>query len=286
MSAPSSASTMKWLAVATITNAIRNGYSSHSTRTTRVARQARERPADHQRERDVHRGHRRVRVEQRGHRRARVRDVHAGEVRDGVDEAPLGHEPRRRRREHDVADERDRHRDHEHVAHEVEGAVVAQVQVEQRGDRDRSSARSRTASWRAPSHVAARRPRLHARLDEQVQRRARSRSGRARARRRRWRRPRRDRARGGRRSRRREQRDLAQHVQPSVRQDARLQETSAGDHRAKPRRCSAAAGAVVEDAREREVDHDVQAARARPAPRPAARRARTHPCRSRAPSRG
>ena len=30
-----------------------------------------------------------------------------------------------------------------------------------------------------------------------------------------------------------EQRDLPQHVQPAVRQDARLQETSAGDHRVK-----------------------------------------------------
>ena len=69
-----------------------------------VLRQPRQRPADHQREGDVHRGHGRVRVEQRAHRGAGVRDVHAGEVRDAVDEAPLGHEARRRRREHDVAD--------------------------------------------------------------------------------------------------------------------------------------------------------------------------------------
>ena len=60
----------KWLAVTTITKAIRNG-NSQSTLTS-GARKQRQRPADHQRERDVHRGDRRVGVEQRASRRAGV----------------------------------------------------------------------------------------------------------------------------------------------------------------------------------------------------------------------
>ena len=60
---------MKWLAVATITNVIKNGYSSHSTLDDAIAREPRERPADHQREGDVHRGHGGIEV---GERRGRA----------------------------------------------------------------------------------------------------------------------------------------------------------------------------------------------------------------------
>src|ERR1700677_29710 len=58
-----------------------------------------------------------------------------------------------------------------------------------------------------------------------------------------------------------EQGYLPQHVQPAVRQDARLQDTSAGDHQPrKPRRCSVAAWSFAEDACEGEADDDVEAA--------------------------
>ena len=61
----------------------------------------------------------------------------------------------------DVADERDAHRDHEHVAHEVEVAVVAQVQVQQRPEGNGGLRVDVDASWQTSHHhVAARRPRL------------------------------------------------------------------------------------------------------------------------------
>ena len=54
-----------------------------------------------------------------------------------VDEAVLREEARRRGREADVADQRQAHRHHEHVADEVIGVVVEEVEPEEEDDRDR-----------------------------------------------------------------------------------------------------------------------------------------------------
>ena len=60
-----------------------------------------------------------------------------GEVVDRVDEPVLGEHPGRRRRIERVADERQAHRDHEHVADEVVGLVAEQVEPDQEPERDR-----------------------------------------------------------------------------------------------------------------------------------------------------
>ncbi len=180
----------------------------------------------------------------------------------GVDEAPLGHEPRRRRREHEIADQRDRHRDHEHVAHEVEAAVVAQVQIQQRRDRDGVCAFTYSQLEQLHHEVAARGPRLDRGLDEQVQRAlqrdqvAGVREGGVGAR------PRRGPARGGRRGRPgRTARPAA--ARPAIRGagGAPAERERGRPSTVKPRRCSSATGPVIEDADKSEADHDAHAAR-------------------------
>ena len=177
----------------------------------------------------------------------------------------------------DVADERDRHRDHEHVAHEVEAAVVAQVEVQQRRDRDRASARSRTASSPAPSRRGCPRPTPGSRA-RRTRACARSSEIRSRA----W-----ANAAVG------VSLDQAAHepvgevrerrtatpaaARPAIRAAGRA---PAGDERGRPSRRSLddaqrQRGPWLEDARQREADHDVQApARARLHLRPVAGAAR------------
>ena len=131
-----------------------------------VLAQPRERDADQQREADVHRRDGRVGVEERvGHHRV-VAD--AGEVRDRVQEAPLGEEARRRGRHHGVADERDAHGDHEHVAHEVEALVVEEVEEDQRAERHRGLAVEVDPAGEVDDRRLGRRPGLHAGLDEEA----------------------------------------------------------------------------------------------------------------------
>ena len=93
---------------------------------------------DHHREGAVHARHRGVGVDEDLDDRRVVVDVR--EVGDRVDEAVLRVEPRRRGREQRVADQRQPHRGHEHVADEVEGLVAEQVEPDEEGDRDRELA--------------------------------------------------------------------------------------------------------------------------------------------------
>ena len=99
-----------------------------------------------------------------------MRDVHAGQIRHRVDEAPLGQEARRRGREDRISHQSDQHGDREHVAHEVERAVVAHIQVDQCRKRDRGLRVHVQPAGEVHQQVAARRPSLDARLDEHVQR--------------------------------------------------------------------------------------------------------------------
>ena len=169
VAAPRTASARKWLPVATITNRIRQRvHAPRRCAPPGSLAQPRQRHADHQRERDVHRRHRGVRVEERVDRDAVV--VDAGEVRDGVEEAPLGEEARRRGREHGVADERDAERDHEHVAHEVEAVVVEEVEEDQRAERDRGLGVDVHPRGEVDDRRLVVGPGLHAGLDEDAQR--------------------------------------------------------------------------------------------------------------------
>ena len=63
--------------------------------------------------------------------------VDVGEVGDRVDEAVFGEHPRRRGRVERVADQRQAHRDDEHVADEVVGLVAEEVEPDQEAERDR-----------------------------------------------------------------------------------------------------------------------------------------------------
>ncbi len=89
--------------------------------------------ADHQGEGAVHAGDRRVGIDERLHQGRVVVDRDHVE---GVGEAELFEEPRRRGRDQRVADQREAHRDHEHVAHEVEVIVAIEVEPDQEHRRD------------------------------------------------------------------------------------------------------------------------------------------------------
>ena len=122
---------------------------------------------DHQRERHVHARHRGERVVEHV---GALLGVLADEARDRVAEAPLGQEARRRGGVRHVADQREAHRDHEHVAHEVEGVVARDVEPDQERRRDHEVRVHVHPAGERDDPVLALGPGLEARLEEEPER--------------------------------------------------------------------------------------------------------------------